>query len=108
MPRYESTNAIVGQFLPKIYTRRITIEDVGLFSRKQSGTAITVDYQIKDILDENGLGVITQNSDGGTQLQDEILSALKVGIIAFGDAENGQRFARDILALTELDDVTSQ
>ena len=108
MPRYESTNAIVGQFLPKIYTRRITIEDVGLFSRKQSGTAVTIDYQIKDILDENGLGVITQNSDGGTQLQDEVLSALKVGIIAFGDAETGQRFARDILALTQLDDVTAQ
>ena len=107
MSRYESTNAIVGQFLPKIYTRRITIEDVNNFSPKESGTSITIDYQIKDVLDENGIGVITQNSEGGTATQDEILSALKVAIFAFGDAETGQDFARDVLSLSQAQEITT-
>lgn len=107
MSRYESTNAIVGQFLPKIYTRRITIEDVNNFSPKESETSITIDYQIKDVLDENGIGVITQNSEGGTSTQDEILSALKVAIFAFGDAETGQNFARDVLSLSQAQEITT-
>ena len=107
MSRYESTNAIVGQFLPKIYTRRITIEDVNNFSPKESETSITIDYQIKDVLDENGIGVITQNSEGGTATQDEILSALKVAIFAFGDAETGQNFARDVLSLSQAQEITT-
>lgn len=107
MSRYESTNAIVGQFLPKIYTRRITIEDVNNFSPKESETSITIDYQIKDALDENGIGVITQNSEGGTSTQDEILSALKVAIFAFGDAETGQNFARDVLSLSQAQEINT-
>jgi len=107
MSRYESTNAIVGQFLPKIYTRRITIEDVNNFSPKESETSITIDYQIKDVLDENGIGVITQNSEGGTSTQDEILSALKVAIFAFSDAETGQNFARDVVSLSQAQEITT-
>ena len=44
--RYESTSEIVGQFLPKVYTRRITLESMGN-DPKDGRTAVTVDYQIK-------------------------------------------------------------
>jgi len=87
--RYNSTTAIVGQFLPKIYTRRITLESAG--TKKNKKTNVTVDYQIKDVLDQNGIGIITQTrgvTEPGEQAkQDEILSALKIVLLAISNKD---------------------
>ena len=100
--RFQSSDAIVGQFLPKIYTRRITLEDTKMPTRFpprnpenapperlfRPGTAITVDYHIKDVLSPEGIGVITNNQnqdEDPNQIQDEILSSLKVAIFLFSD-----------------------
>ena len=100
--RFRNSDDIVGQFLPKIYTRRITLEDTKVPNRFASGlsegasqdrrfrpgTAITVDCQIRDVLNEEGLGVITNNQnpdEDPNQVQDEILSSLKVAVLLFSD-----------------------
>ena len=135
MTDYTESSKIVGTFLPKIYTRRITLEDSNIVdhyfvqeSQRQQdapyyyessvpglvpdvrqldlssinnpidnlrvvrtvtpSTAVTVDYHIKDLLTESGLGIITKNSDGdGDQLQNQILSALKVVLMVFKDTQ---------------------
>ena len=105
--RFKNSDDIVGQFLPKVYTRRITLEDTQitklqnvrrsaggrsrLFRRKVKapGTAITVDFQIKDVLSPEGLGVITNNQnpdEDQNQIQDEVLSSLKIAVMLFSDA----------------------
>ena len=104
MSRYQSTNSIIGQFLPKIYTRRITLEDVGNYEQDNGKTQITIDCHIKDVLDENGLGVITRNVEGdNSPTQDEILSALRIVLVGFGDPETGRQFSQAILTLSTLE-----
>ena len=100
--RFKDSDDIVGQFLPKVYTRRITLEDTqiskiefrntrrrrALRKVKAPGTAITVDFQIKDVLSEEGLGVITNNQnpeEDANQVQDEVLSSLKIAVMLFSD-----------------------
>lgn len=100
--RFQNSDDIVGQFLPKVYTRRITLEDTKTPTRNpprdvesasqdrlfRPATAITVDYHIKDVLDESGLGVITNNQnqdEDPNQIQNEVLSSLKVAIMLFSD-----------------------
>lgn len=107
--RYENTGEIIGQFLPKIYTRRITLESMGN-DPEDGRTAVTVDYQIKDILDQNGLGIITQTRkdviEGGKMveedMQDDILKALKVIVIAISDRKlaNADRLANQLYTLS--------
>ena len=95
--RYEETDQIVGQFLPKIYTRRITLENVLQGTDIQnSKTSVTVECQIKDILDENGIGVITKNSDSLDNSQIDILSALKIALIVFKDKQVASNFSTAI------------
>ena len=104
--RYENTGEIIGQFLPKVYTRRITLESIGN-DPKSGQTAVTVDYQIKDILDQNGLGIITQTRkeviEGGKSveedMQDDILKALKVIVIAIDGDEEANRLANQLYTL---------
>lgn len=100
--RFKNSDDIVGQFLPKVYTRRITLEDTQISKLefrntrrrrvlrkvKAPGTAITVDFQIKDVLSEEGLGVITNNQnpeEDANQVQDEVLSSLKIAVMLFSD-----------------------
>ena len=100
--RFQNSDDIVGQFLPKVYTRRITLEDtqvskIRTVSRgrrrarrkvRLPGTAITVDFQIKDVLSPEGLGVITHSQrpeEDPNQIQDEVLSSLKIAVMLFSD-----------------------
>tara|TARA_Y100001937_G_scaffold128686_1_gene206863 strand:- start:38077 stop:41397 length:3321 start_codon:yes stop_codon:yes gene_type:complete len=102
--RYTDTNQIVGQFLPKIYTNRITVEDLGVYSAERPGqTKITVDYHIKDVLDQNGLGVITQTREGedGSDLQGKILQSLKVATVLLNNSQDATEFVRDVYKLSE-------
>jgi len=107
--RYESTSEIVGQFLPKVYTRRITLESIGN-DPKEGKTAVTVDYQIKDVLDQNGLGIITQTRkdvvEGGRMaeedMQDDVLKALKVIVVAVDGAETGNTLSNQIYNLSNF------
>ena len=103
--RYKSANEIVGQFLPKIYTNRITIEDLGVTAQARDGrTKITVDYHIKDLLDQNGAGVITQTRENteGSDIQDKILQSLKVATVLLSNKEDAASFARDVYNLSNL------
>ena len=69
--RYKDIGNIFGQFLPKIYTRRIILESSNELTRVNRGedpsngmadlANIKVEAQIRDVLDENGIGIITQN-----------------------------------------------
>lgn len=107
--RYDSTGEIIGQFLPKVYTRRITLESIGN-DPKTGSTAVTIDYQIKDVLDQNGLGIITQTRkevvEGGKSveegMQDDIIKALKVIVIAISDRTlaNADRLASQLYTLS--------
>ena len=102
--RYTDTNQIVGQFLPKIYTNRITVEDLGTYSAERPGqTKITVDYHIKDVLDQNGVGVITQTREGeeGSDLQGRILQSLKVATVLLSNSQDATEFVRDVYKLSE-------
>lgn len=100
--RYEETDQIVGQFLPKIYTRRITLESVLQGTDLESSeTSVTVECQIKDILDENGIGVITKNSDSLDNSQVDILSALKIALIVFKDKQVASSFSTAIGGLED-------
>ncbi len=102
--RYTDTNQIVGQFLPKIYTNRITVEDLGTYSAERPGrTKVTVDYHVKDVLDQNGVGVITQTREGedGSDLQDTILQSLKVATVLLSNQRDATEFVRDIYKLSE-------
>ena len=71
---------------------------------KDGRTAVTVDYQIKDVLDQNGLGIITQTRkdvvEGGRMaeedMQDDILKALKVIVVAVDGADNGNTLSNQI------------
>lgn len=112
MADFSSASDVVGKFLPKIYTRRITLEDSNIidvtFEKKTyryfanarrayvkkkvitPATAVTVDYHIKDLLSESGLGIITKNSEDQQEAQDRILSSLKVVLILFRDEETSR------------------
>lgn len=115
--RYSDTDSIVGQFLPKVYTRRITLEDTKVPSRNpprnpetatqdrlfRPATAITVDYQIKDVLDQQGLGIITNNQnpdEDPNQIQDQILSSLKVAVLLFSDASTFETLLNQMRAVS--------
>ena len=125
--RFKDTESIVGQFLPRVYTRRITLEDTKTYSRDSRwipemdgysrrgsvtpGTAISVDYHIKDILSENGLGIITKSGDymAGTRggaaqsqeesRQDDILAALKIGKILCSTEHSFREMYKFLIAL---------
>ena len=139
MSDFSKSSDIVGQFLPKVYTRRITLEDSNIVEefferiteRNQQtpapvigptipgirstnvlpaitntrplelqirrmvtpATAVTIDYHIKDVLTESGLGVITKTAetDDKDGLQEEILSALKVVLVLIKDPVAAER-----------------
>jgi hypothetical protein len=100
--RYNETSEIIGQFLPKIYTRRITLEDISFKQGPAAITSVTVDYHIKDVLDDNGIGVITQGFDGdANEFQEDILQSLKIGLFVFERPEHAAEFVSVIANLSE-------
>jgi len=96
--RYAESSAMVGKFLPKIYIRRITLEDSNFVSFDYNdsnilprqvltpATSVTVDWHIKDLLSEDGLGVITKTNEPDdvakqSARQSEILEHLNIILI---------------------------
>jgi len=102
--RYSESSNIVGKFLPKIYIRRITLEDSNTLSFDYNdspsiptrvltpSTAMTVDWHIKDLLTEDGIGVITRDAtddaEGQSSIQSEILAHLNVILIVAKKSAN--------------------
>ena len=95
------TNEIMGQFLPKIYTNRITVEDIGNVEDRNKSTSVSVEYHIKDVLNQNGVGIITQtrNDADASEIQNRILSALKIGMVIMKNQSEAISFAKDLYSL---------